>query len=361
MADALALVPKAAWMLAAGAALFGVATALLAAACRPRCNGTATTATRRGAVAAVFGIAAVTFAVRPLAWDFVLADALADRGMALRSTGKYESAVLLLEKAASLDPVNDFHRTDTAETCVAFARMQNSPAEFSKWMRRAEAALLAARARSVSGLPGGALGRLHLDWALLPGDPAAREAHAAEARRFYGEALRHDPTAVHLWVESGWVEELLFRSPERAAQQYAKADALSEINAPENWGAFFAERSFEPVHPALKRLAARRGIAHYERELRWADEFGRAQFALRMGKGTLHRNLRELDAALEEFRRARETAADSERWKADIMLAYTNADRGDKVAAQLSVLAALETAPASEHANLEKLREEVTR
>jgi hypothetical protein len=54
-------------------------------------------------------------------------------------------------------------------------------------------------------------------------------------------------------------------------------------------------------------------------------------------------------------------ATGDERWKADIMLAYTHADLGDKVSAQLSVISAFESAPASEHANLEKLRAELVR
>ena len=360
-ADALALVPKVAWMLAVCAALCSAFVVLLTLACKPRVGGRTPFATWRGATVAVLGIAVALFTFRPIAWDYTVADAIADRGISLRHHGRLESGVVLLEKAASLDPINFFHRTDTAETCVNLARIQNSPAEFSAWMRRAEASLLAAHARSPLNGTSAPLGRLHFDWAMLPGDAKAKAEHAASARRFYDEALRHDPTAIHLWMESGWLDEVLLREPERAAQQFARADALSDVNSPEGWGAFFAERSFEPIHPALKRLAARRGIVHYEKELRRAEQLGRSPFALRIGKGTLHRNLRELDLALEEFRQAREVATGDERWKADIMLAYTHADLGDKVSAQLSVISAFESAPASEHANLEKLRAELVR
>ena len=360
-ADALALIPKVTAMLAVGATLAGGFVVLLTLICKSQALPGARLATSRGVVIAVLGIAAALFTVGPIAWDYVAADAIADRGFSLRHRSKHESAIVLLERAAALDPVNFFHGTDTAETCVAFARMQKTPAEFSIWMRRAEAALLAAHARSSLNGTAAQLARLHLEWAMLPGDAQAKEAHAATARQFFDKALRQDPTAVHLWMESGWLDELLLRAPERAAWQYTKSEALSEVNSPANWGDYFAERSFEPMPPALKQLYGRRGILQYEKELPWARQFGRPQFKLRIGKGTLHRNLREFDLALEEFRQAREVARPEERWKADIMLAYAHADLGDKVSAQLAVIDALETAPASERANLEKLRAEISR
>ena len=316
---------------------------------------------RRGSVAAAVAALAVLATLPVTSLRFVLADAHAFSAGTLAASPYLNTQMAsldVLENAIRCDPISDEHRVRFSDTCTALAAGAQG-AERDALVERAIHVLAAGHALSALNPTAYSLGRLHLFWALWTRHPDLQKSRALEARRYFDLALRFDPTAEHIWVESAAVDGALLGDAAGDETRMRQAAPLIEPAWAGPWGEAYAAWSVHALHPELRQRYAERGIFHFRRALDFPNRQGGRAFALHLGKGTLHRNLGQLPEALAEFQAALTAGPAAERWRAEAMLAHTLGDLGDKASALTHAAAALDTAPPDFHDALRELQAEL--
>ena len=317
--------------------------------------------TRAGIIAASFLAVGLVATAYPLSLRFVLADT-AYASANLRAGSPYsnsrQAGLKLLERAIRHDPFSPEYRLKYSEAFGPVAAEMDDASALALLDHAIGVTSEGARISQLSPI-NLAVAHLYMKQALVARDAEARKSRAIEAQRYFSKALTYDPKGDHIWVESAMMDGDLLGDRDSDRAKMSAAAELIEPGAAGTWAEYYARVSVGAGHPLLKRRYAERGIYHFRRAIESADRKGAPKFALLVGKGTLHRNLRQSQEALADFQAAAKEGHATDAWRAEAMLAHTLNDQGDKPAAFRHAMRARVGAPKELHEDLNQLLSQI--
>lgn len=262
-------------------------------------------------------------------------------------------------KAIALSPTQLPYRTRLLQSLVQAAEAPSLASARETLFAEAEHLMLAARAITPLDRAGGELGHLYLRWAMFQDDAAARKALGEKAAAMLDQALEFERRSAVILTDRAIVDRLILGNPEAADEMLAKADEYSRPEDPQLWVTFYQNRASGTPLPALRQQYLRRTIHYLDGAVMRARMQDTSPYISLTTKGTLQRNLGEIDRAIESFHRAVENPPLGGPWQANAMLAHCYLDKGDRTTALQHAARALADAPPETKPALQQLQTKI--
>ncbi len=298
----------------------GLLTLLVGATCMARPAPGAPLWSMRGFVSCGLAALAVAAAAWMLAGRPTLAESDASLALLLSANGAAEEGAPLMVRASKLDPLNPEWPRVYAEFAEGIAGARGGEVGIC-WLDEARKILIEACKQSrLNSLPS-ALASVSMRRAFLASEPGtARD----EARRYFAEAARIDPSSELVWADSALVDEILFGDIESASKKMREADRLAvaaTADTGEEWGDRYARRVETAANPHAQAIYAKRAFHHWQKAIPWKRGYHLPVSPVYLKMTFVAAQAGDASEAIGFLRAAVQAADGPDLWRAQMMLA----------------------------------------